>query len=62
MEPANGVIKFTHVELRPVVTLAPGSDAALGRVLHEKAHKSCFIASSVNFPVTNEPRVVVRHA
>ncbi|HEY4122655.1 MAG TPA: OsmC family protein [Byssovorax sp.] len=62
MEPANGLIKFTSVVLRPVVTLAPGSDAALGRELHEKAHRSCFIASSVNFPVTNEPKIVVRGA
>lgn len=46
---------FTEVVLRPVVTVA--SDAMINRAnaLHEDAHASCFIASSVNFPVRTEP-------
>ncbi len=27
--------------------------------LHERAHRDCFIASSVSFPVTHEPAVRV---
>lgn len=50
---------FTDVLLRPRVTIAPESDAALARALHERAHEECFIASSVNFPVRNEPTIIV---
>ena len=46
---------FTEVVLRPAVTLAAGSDAALATALHEKAHHLCFVANSVNFPVRVEP-------
>lgn len=46
---------FTEVVLRPAVTLAAGSDAALAASLHEKAHHLCFVANSVNFPVRCEP-------
>jgi organic hydroperoxide reductase OsmC/OhrA len=29
------------------------------RELHHAAHKKCFIANSVNFPVTCEPKILV---
>lgn len=45
---------FTEVVLRPKVTLAAGSDARAAEALHEEAHKNCFIAASVNFPVRHE--------
>lgn len=51
--------QFTEVVLRPTVTIAAGSDAALAESLHEKAHHFCFIANSVNFPVRCEPRTLV---
>ncbi len=50
---------FERVILRPEVTLAPGGDATKAVALHEAAHSKCFIANSVNFPVTCEPRVVI---
>jgi len=49
---------FTAVVLRPRVTIS-GGDPALARALHEKAHRLCFIASSVGFPVTCEPAIEV---
>ena len=51
--------RFTEVVLRPRVTVAAGSDAALAQRLHDTAHEQCFIAASVNFPVRHEPAVVV---
>jgi len=51
--------RFTHAVLRPVATIAAGGDAALASALHEEAHRLCFIANSVNFPVTIEPTVLV---
>jgi len=49
--------RFTEVVLRPRVTLAPGSDVERGEALHEEAHRTCFIANSVNFPVRHEAEV-----
>lgn len=49
--------RFTEVVLHPVVSVAAGSDLALARRLHERAHADCFIASSVSFPVRCEATV-----
>jgi len=46
---------FTEVILRPLATLQAGSDVALAKKLHEKAHHLCFVANSVNFSVRVEP-------
>ncbi len=59
LEPDGGG-RFTGVVLRPEVTLAPGADRARAEALHAGAHAKCFIARSVNFPVTHE--AVVRWA
>ena len=53
---------FTNVVLKPVVTLAPGSDPALAESIHDRAHHLCFVANSVNFPVRCEPRTQVTGA
>jgi len=47
--------RFSDVLLKPFVSLAPGSDIEKARSFHEMAHKVCFIARSVNFPVRCEP-------
>jgi len=57
LDRVDGVERFTEVTLRPKVTIAPGSDPEKARALHERAHATCFIANSVNFPVRNEPRI-----
>jgi len=62
MDRVDGVTRFTEVVLRPRVTLAPGApggDADKARALHERAHAICFIASSVDFDVRNEPTILV---
>ena len=56
-ELADGSGFFQQVILRPEVTVAPGSDIAVARDLHDTAHTKCFIAKSVNFPVLHEPRI-----
>lgn len=50
---------FTEVVLHPKVTLAPGSDPRAAEALHEEAHRHCFIAASVNFPVRHEAETTV---
>jgi organic hydroperoxide reductase OsmC/OhrA len=41
------------------VTIAPGSDPARARALHETAHARCYVANSVSFPISCEPDIVV---
>ena len=46
---------ITAVTLRPRISLTVGSDPVKARALHADAHRMCFIAASVNFPVQIEP-------
>jgi organic hydroperoxide reductase OsmC/OhrA len=48
---------FTEVVLRPQVRVAAPSMVEAAMALHGAAHRACFIASSVNFPVRHQPRV-----
>ena len=50
---------FTRVVLRPRVTITLASDPGKAHALHHPAHEKCFIANSVNFPVENEPEIVI---
>ncbi len=50
----DGAGHFTEVTLRPRIRIASGvPDRAIE--LHEEAHRLCFIAASMNFPVRVEP-------
>ncbi|GAA4450045.1 OsmC family protein [Phytohabitans houttuyneae] len=49
--------RFTEVVLRPRITVASPDMVEAAVRLHEDAHRDCFIASSVNFPVRHEPDV-----
>ena len=51
--------RFKHVTLRPRIVLSPDSDSEGAKALHSKAHAKCFVANSVNFPVTCEPEISV---
>ena len=51
--------QFSRVALHPRVVVAVGSDTGLAHRLHHQAHEACFIARSVNFPVTHEATVEV---
>jgi len=55
-ETPDGGGRFTEVTLRPAVTITADSDQAKAHSLHEEAHRMCFIANSMNFPVRHEPR------
>jgi len=58
-EDPDGAGRFTRVVLRPTVTVGKGADAARAAALHRAAHEKCFVANSVNFPVTCEPTIIV---
>lgn len=50
---------FVSVVLRPRVTVADASMVAKAEQLHHPAHDRCYIANSVNFPVSHEPVISV---
>ncbi len=54
----DGSGEFTGVSLKPRVTISAGSDPETAEALHEKAHAMCFIARSVNFPVSHQAEIV----
>jgi organic hydroperoxide reductase OsmC/OhrA len=56
-EEADGGGRFTEVVLRPRVTVSSPDMIEKANGLHRDAHKKCFIARSVNFPVRHEPVV-----
>ena len=59
IETENGSGRFSEVVLRPRVTVSEKSMLTKAGELHAKANKFCFIANSVNFEVSHEPKCVV---
>lgn len=58
---AEGVMddeRFQQVTLKPRVTISDPARADDARALHAEAHKRCFIANSMNFPVRHEPTIL----
>ena len=53
-------MSMQSVTLHPRVTVATGTNLADAQAMHEKAHANCFMANSVNFPVTHESEIIAR--
>lgn len=53
-EGADGGGQFVSVTLHPAVTISDEARRAEADALHDEAHRLCFIARSVNFPVSVE--------
>ncbi len=58
-ENADGSGEFVNVVLRPKVKISPGDDPAQAVALHAEAHRLCFIARSVTFPVEVQPEIPI---
>jgi organic hydroperoxide reductase OsmC/OhrA len=58
-EHADGSGQFTRIVLRPTVIVIAGSDVERAEALHHAAHQMCFIANSVKFSVTYEPKTIL---
>jgi|SRR5690606_17474251 len=54
-ETPDGGGRFVEVVLQPSVLIEAGPEVSRAERLHEQAHRLCFIASSVNFPVRCVP-------
>jgi organic hydroperoxide reductase OsmC/OhrA len=59
IETPDGAGRFSEVCLQPLISLERPVEKAKLDALHEKAHRMCFIANSVNFPVRCEARLLV---
>jgi len=55
VEGDDGSGHFTRATLRPATSLDDPERLDEARELHAEAHRRCFIANSVNFPVAVEP-------
>lgn len=54
IESEDGSGRFASVTLRPRITISRSADIEKARALHKEAHAKCFIANSVNTPVSVE--------
>jgi organic hydroperoxide reductase OsmC/OhrA len=59
MTKRDGKIGFLEVILYPQVQIESADSLDKAIKLHQQAHRECFIANSVNFPVLNRPVVSV---
>lgn len=59
VETSDGGGRFSSVVLRPRVTVASADDLETAVACHREASLTCFIANSVNFPVTHEPTALL---
>ncbi len=59
-EQRDGSGEFVRAELRPEVKLSIGADCDKALLLHEEAHRYCFIARSVNFPIDVVPQITAQ--
>lgn len=58
-EYSNGSGRIVQVALQPTVVVSKRDMIAKAKSLHEEAHKMCFIANSVNFPIHCQPNIQV---
>ncbi len=54
-----GAGRFLSVVLKPKITVLDGCDLATAQALHHQIHRVCFIARSVNFPISYAPEFTV---
>jgi organic hydroperoxide reductase OsmC/OhrA len=55
----DGSGRFLEVTLNPRVMISSGCDPVAAERAHQEAHRMCFIANSVNFPVRHNPTIMV---
>ncbi len=53
-----GAGRFISATLRPVIKLSRGADLAKAEAIHHRIREVCFIARSINFPVSYAPRFI----
>lgn len=59
LEEKDGSGRFQSITLAPNVKIAAGGDIQKAEKLHEQAGKMCFIANSLNVPISYQPTISV---
>lgn len=59
MQPG-GAGRFLEATLHPAITIEAGGDVQRAHDIHGEIHKVCFVARSVNFPVSYDPVIRVQ--
>lgn len=59
VEKAEGGFRFTHIFVRPLLTLNAESDRERGMRLLEKAERACLVSRSLQSEIHLEPKIVV---
>jgi organic hydroperoxide reductase OsmC/OhrA len=54
--------RFTEIVLHPLVTVADAAMVETAQRLHHDANRTCFVASTLNLPVTHDAHIRVRGA
>lgn len=54
-----GAGRFVSATLRPRITVRAGTDIEAATEIHHRIHEVCFIARSVNFPISYDPAFVL---
>lgn len=54
----NGAGRFLSAVLKPTIIVQAGVDLVRAAELHHEIHQYCFIARSINFPVSYEPKFI----
>ena len=57
-----GAGRFISATLRPKITVLPGTELDAATAIHQQIHHVCFIARSVNFPVSYQPEFIIFNA
>ncbi len=60
VENPDGSGQFREIILRPEVTVTHVSMKEKALALHAEAHKFCFLARSVNFPILHQPEIRIQ--
>jgi organic hydroperoxide reductase OsmC/OhrA len=60
LEETSGAGQFAQITLHPVVTITDQANVPQAKRIHDRAGSKCFIARSVNLPISVEPTILVR--
>jgi organic hydroperoxide reductase OsmC/OhrA len=55
----SGAGRFISAILKPKITVVVGTDIDAATAIHHEIHNVCFIARSVNFPVSYQPEFII---
>lgn len=56
----DGSGRFISATLKPRIEIEVGDDVVRAKAIHQEIHRYCFIARSINFPITYDVEIIER--